>query len=174
MSADRFDLDLTRPALSGVYFVGVDDLDRLARIAARDDLHVCRTDLAGCHDKDELLHRLAVSLQLPASFGHNWDALEECLADLEWLPAKGYVLCFTNPESILPDDEEEFATFLEVLSDAGEAWGSGQAGPEGKRPVPFHTLLTVSDREHSKFRRCGLPQITAAAARPSGRTRSSR
>ena len=35
MSADRFDLDLTRPAQSGVYFVGIDDLDRLSRAAAK-------------------------------------------------------------------------------------------------------------------------------------------
>jgi RNAse (barnase) inhibitor barstar len=129
---------------------------------------------AHCRSTNGLFAEMARALEFPDYFGYNWDAVEECLADLEWLPAKGYVVLFTDAQLVLPDDEEEFATFLEVLSDAGEAWGSGQAGPEGKRPVPFHTLLTVSDREHSKFRRCGLPQITAAAARPSGRTRSSR
>lgn len=128
---------------------------------------------ANCRSRNGLFAEMARALEFPDYFGHNWDAVEECLADLEWLPGKGYVVLFTDAQLILPDDEEEFATFLEVLSDAGEAWGSGQAGPEGKRPVPFHTLLTVSEREHSKFRRCGLPQITAAAARPSGRTRSS-
>ena len=54
---------------------------------------------------------------------------------LEWLPAKGYVLLFTDAELILPDDEEEFATFLEVLNDAGEAWASGQAA--SSEPDPF-------------------------------------
>jgi len=129
---------------------------------------------AHCRSTNGLFAEMARALEFPDYFGYNWDAVEECLADLEWLPAKGYVVLFTDAQLVLPDDEEEFATFLEVLSDAGEAWGSGQAGPEGKRPVPFHTLLTVSDREHSKFRRCGLPQITAAAARPSGRRGSSR
>ena len=135
-----------------------------------------RRVLAGahCRNTNGLFDEMARALEFPDYFGHNWDAVEECLADLEWLPAKGYVLLFTDAQLILPDDEEEFATFLEVLSDAGEAWGSGQAGREGKRPVPFHTLLTVSEGEQSKFRRCGLPQIASTAARPSGRTRSSR
>ena len=55
MNAHGFDLDLSRPSQSGVYFVGVNDLDRLARAATRDELCVRRTDLSGCHDKDELL-----------------------------------------------------------------------------------------------------------------------
>ena len=33
MSPHGFDLDLTKPTQSGVYFVGVNDLDRLARAA---------------------------------------------------------------------------------------------------------------------------------------------
>ena len=128
---------------------------------------------ANCRSTNGLFAEISRALEFPDYFGHNWDAVEECLADLEWLPAKGYVVLFTDAQLILPDDDEEFATFLEVLNDAGEAWGSGQAGAEGKRPIPFHTLLTVSEREHSKFRRCGLPQI-AAATRPSRRMRRSR
>jgi hypothetical protein len=31
-------------------------------------------------------------LAFPAWFGHNWDALADCLTDLSWLPAAGYVL----------------------------------------------------------------------------------
>lgn len=126
---------------------------------------------ASCRSASGLFAEMARVLEFPDYFGHNWDALEECLADLEWLPAKGYVVLFTDAQLILPDDEEEFATFLEVLSDAGEAWASGQGGQGGKRPIPFHTLLTVSEREQSKLRRYGLPQISAGPAPPSGRGR---
>lgn len=35
--------------------------------------------------KEELLDRLAAALPLPDYFGHNWDALEECLRDLSWI-----------------------------------------------------------------------------------------
>ncbi|HTL60103.1 MAG TPA: barstar family protein [Nitrospira sp.] len=121
-----------------------------------------------CRSAAGLFSEVATALEFPDYFGHNWDALEECLADLEWLPAKGYVLCFTNPESILPDDEEEFATFLEVMSDAGEAWASGQTG---QKPRPFHVVLTVSEQEKSKLMHRGLPRISAVPPGPSGRSR---
>ena len=118
MSSRRFDLDLTRPAQSGVYFVGADDLDRLAKVARRDALQVCRTDLGGCTDKHELLRRLAVSLTLPASFGHNWDALADCLRDMGWLPAWGYVLLFDHGGDLRQAAPTDFATLLGVLDDA--------------------------------------------------------
>jgi RNAse (barnase) inhibitor barstar len=118
VSPRRFDPDLTRPTQSGVYFVGADDLDRLAALAKRDELRMCRTDLSGCHDKDELLRRLAISLELPASFGHNWDALADCLRDLRWIPAWGYVLMFEHADELRRAAEADFDTLLGVLDDA--------------------------------------------------------
>ena len=123
-----------------------------------------------CRSAAGLFAEFAKSLAFPDYFGHNWDALEECLADLEWLPAKGYLLLFTDAELILPDDEEEFATFLEVLNDAGEAWASGQAA---KRAKPFHTVLVVSERHKSQRAHWGLPQVTASPARSSSSRRHS-
>jgi len=118
MKRREFDLDLTRPTLNGVYFVGSDDLDRLTRIAHHDELIVCRTDLAGCHDKQDLLQRLAVSLQLPASFGHNWDALADCMRDLGWLPAWGHVLLFEHVEELRQAAVADFNILLGILDDA--------------------------------------------------------
>ncbi len=76
---------------------------------------------AKCQTADGLLSEVARALDFPGYFGHNRDALEECLADLEWLPAKGYILLITDAAQVLPDDEDEYETFLEILSDAGEA-----------------------------------------------------
>ena len=118
MNVHGFDLDLTKPALSGVYFVGSRDLDRLAKAATRDELRICRTDLAGCHDKPELLRRLAISLQLPANFGHNWDALADCLRDLRWIPAWGYVLLFEHADEFRQAAEADYNILLGMLDDA--------------------------------------------------------
>lgn len=120
-----------------------------------------------CRSTETLFTEIAEALEFPDYFGHNWDALEECLTDLEWLPGRGYVLLFTDAELILSDEEDEFATFLEVLNDAGEAWASGEAGPQGDRDAkPFHSLLSVSARNKSKRPQWGLRQIAAPPPRP--------
>ena len=53
---------------------------------------VAEVDGASVHSRDELLDAIAAELGFPEYFGHNWDALDECLRDLSWRPAPGYVL----------------------------------------------------------------------------------
>jgi hypothetical protein len=128
---------------------------------------------AKCKTPASLFTEFARVLELPEYFGHNWDALEECLADLEWMPAKGYVLLLTDAEQILPEDEEDYATLLEVLSDAGEAWASGQAGM-GERPVtPFHVLFAVTERGKASRAHWGMQEISASENQEPNRKRQS-
>lgn len=126
---------------------------------------------ARCKTPAALFAEFAKVMDLPEYFGHNWDALEECLADLEWMPAKGYVLLLTDAEQILPQDEEDFATLLEVLSDAGEAWATGQAGM-GERPVtPFHVLFSVTERGKASRAHWGMQEIPVSENREPNRKR---
>ncbi|MEP6897950.1 MAG: barstar family protein [Rhodanobacter sp.] len=137
MSPRDFELDLTRPTQSGVYFVGVADLDRLSRLAARDELHVSRTDLAGCHTKQELLRRMTLSLQLPPGFGDNWDALADCLRDLGRMPAWGRVLLFEHADEMRRAAEVDFDVLLGILDDA--------ATFASEHDVPWFALLSLPD-----------------------------
>jgi RNAse (barnase) inhibitor barstar len=116
-----------------------------------------------CRTAAGLFAEFARVMRFPDYFGHNWDALEECLADLEWLPAKGYVVLVTDADHVLRDDEEDYATFIEVLSDAGEAWSSGQAGMGAQPAKPFHALLAVLDRKKSRRAHWGISEISAGA-----------
>lgn len=113
-----WDPDLTRPSQNGVYFVGDADLARLADAAIDAELAVHRIDLAGCHGKAGLLQRLAVSLALPADFGHNWDALADSLRDLDKLPAHGRVLLFEHTDELHHGAERDFDVLLGILDDA--------------------------------------------------------
>ncbi|CAM5250244.1 barstar family protein [Rhodanobacter lindaniclasticus] len=97
---------------------------------------MCRTDLAGCRDKQELLRRLAVSLQLPDTFGHNWDALADCLRDLGWLPAWGHVLLFQHADD-LRAAASGAETLLGVLDDA--------ATFSGEHDRPWFAFLALPD-----------------------------
>ena len=126
-----------------------------------------------CKTPANLFAEFAQALEFPDYFGQNWDALEECLADLEWLPAKGYILLITDAEGVLPDDDEEYETFLEILRDAGEAWGTGQAGIAARRATPFHVLFAVSEQEKAKRAHWGMKEVDAESTREANRQRRS-
>jgi RNAse (barnase) inhibitor barstar len=110
-----------------------------------------------CATPAGLFAEFARALEFPDYFGHNWDALEECLADLEWLPAKGYVILVTDAQAVIPDDDE-YETLLEVLNDAGEAWSKGQAG--NGRATAFHVLFAVSEQDRAKRKHWGIDEIS--------------
>src|ERR1051326_1670912 len=48
-----------------------------------------------------LFDEMAAALQFPSYFGENWNALDECLNDLEWLPGDAYVLVFERSPEVL-------------------------------------------------------------------------
>lgn len=139
MSAHDADLDLSRPAHNGVYFVEQADLDTMAAAAARAELGVCRIDLAACRDKAALLRRMADALPLPADFGHNWDALADSLRDPSWRPAWGHALLFGHADTLRRADETGFDTLLGVLDDA--------ATFATEQDRPFFAFLALPDDE---------------------------
>ena len=118
-----------------------------------------------CKTPANLFDEFARALEFPDYFGHNWDALEECLTDLEWLPAKGYILLITDAAHVLPNDDIEYETFLEILRDAGEAWGNGQVGMGARRATPFHALFAVSEQEKAKRAHWGMKEINTEQTR---------
>jgi RNAse (barnase) inhibitor barstar len=126
-----------------------------------------------CASAAGLFAEFARVLDFPDYFGHNWDAFEECLADLEWLPARGYVLLLSQAEQVLREDEDGYETFLEVLSDAGEAWGSGQAGMGSQPPTPFHVLFAVSPHGKTARDHWGVTELIVNQSRePAARRRA--
>ncbi len=51
--------------------------------------------------KPAFFDECAAAWQFPYYFGENWDAFEECLTDLQWLPAEAYVFCVTRAVHLL-------------------------------------------------------------------------
>jgi hypothetical protein len=67
---------------------------------ARQGLELLDLDAARVASEGELLEELARVFRFPDYFGGNWDAVEECLRDLEWFPARGYVLRVLGAEAL--------------------------------------------------------------------------
>ena len=72
--------------------------------------------------KEHLLNHVANALHFPDQFGGNWDALEECLTDLEWVDAEGYLLYYDHIDGLLNAHPDQFETLVEVLRDAVASW----------------------------------------------------
>jgi hypothetical protein len=127
---------------------------------------------ARCESKDALLAELARALGFPAHFGRNWDALEDCLTDLSWLPARGYWLVVTGADRLLPADAEGYRTFVDLLGDVGRAWGRRGTGHPGRPAVPFHTVLVVDPERAGARADWRLRATRAGAARRPRRGRA--
>ncbi len=74
--------------------------------------------------KAELLRNLAWVMKFPDYFGNNWDALEECLCDLDWLPAKGYVIRFANADKFIKLFPSDFRALIEIVESVSNYWSS--------------------------------------------------
>ena len=73
---------------------------------------------AAIESKRELFDLLAGVIPLPAYFGHNWDALEECLLDLGWLSDTKLGLIHQDiPLAGLPAEQR---IYLKILSRAAK------------------------------------------------------
>ena len=65
---------------------------------------------------------LPCTLRFPDYFGNNWDAVYDCLTDLNWLPAAGYVLVLDGIDQFATDEPEQWDVALKVLRDACAFW----------------------------------------------------
>jgi len=78
-----------------------------------------RVDPKICH-QEELLKSLYFLLWFPGYFGFNWDALYDCLRDLEWISYRKVVIV----HEALPNlPEEDLKIYLEILRDSVLDWG---------------------------------------------------
>jgi Barstar (barnase inhibitor) len=84
-------------------------------------------------DGGELMDALAVGFSFPDYFGRNWDAVEECLRDLSWLPADGWALVVRGAERLWSRDPRLAGQLVESWLFCAEYWA--------RREKPFHLVF---------------------------------
>jgi len=111
--------------------------EEVVHAAKEAGLAVFRIDIGPAHNKQDFLAQIAKSLSFPDWFGTNWDALNDCLGDLDWLSVKnGYVLVFEKTDRFFSNHKQEFDHAKAVLSASAEYWKA-----QGR---PFWALIEVS------------------------------
>jgi RNAse (barnase) inhibitor barstar len=107
----------------GVYFApGIVDAKSVARAAKAAGFHYFHIDGRNIARKEQLMNAMATALDLPPHFGHNWDALEECLNDMEGAEGDGFVIHYDQVDALAQGHASELQTLVEIFRDSVESW----------------------------------------------------
>ncbi len=72
--------------------------------------------------KDGFLQACSDAFALPEWFGMNWDALEECLIDLDLTGCAGVLVVWQGWADFAESDPDAMATALDVLAAVVDGW----------------------------------------------------
>jgi len=133
--------DFSHSTWACIHFVPWQDLAENQETPLKPGFCLCETRLDSVESEVELLSRIATAMSFPSYFRPNWNSLDECLADLEWLPADGYILVLHNADAFWRNNLQIAGLLLECWLTAAELWG--------KEDVPFHLVFALeSKRSH--------------------------
>lgn len=108
--------------------------EELSDLAGQQDYRFFYLDGQGIHDGPSFIDECAKVMDFPDYFGRNWNALDECITDLEWCQAKGYVLLYDGVDAFAQADPNQWAYALDTLRSAADYWR--------KTDTPMLVLLT--------------------------------
>jgi len=119
-----------------VHYALPDDMDNLREELKASSLVLVDTDFSDVVSDDGLFTKVSDALKFPDYFGKNWDALDECLSDMEWFPAKGYVLLISGSDSLWKNATYTAGKFTSAWLTAAEQWS--------QENTPFHLVFVLS------------------------------
>jgi RNAse (barnase) inhibitor barstar len=123
--------ELKTPSWACIHFVSAEAAAPLRQAAPGRVL--ATIDGGQIEEARQLFAFLAEALGFPDYFGHNWDALDECLRDLSWRPGTGYVLFVDHAARLWERGQRTAGTFVEVWLDAACEWN--------REGIPFHLIF---------------------------------
>lgn len=85
--------------------------------------NVCIIELNEVSDLTALLNELYLKLKFPNYFGFNWNALSDCLRDLDWIEEKEIIIIHRKLPLL---QENDLKVYLNVLFDAVNDWKEGE------------------------------------------------
>ena len=137
--SDGLDRVFTGEAAPGIYrFASRRTPDTICAQVEAHGWRCFRLDGRQVNDKAEFLRESAAAMAFPSYFGHNWDAYEESITDLEWAPAPGYVLLYDYVRWFAVYQPQDWDVALDILAGAVDTWA--------QRNTPMFVLLRHAGR----------------------------
>lgn len=90
---------------------------------------------------------MGAAIQFPYYFGANWNAVIDCLRDLAWMPAPGYLFVVTAADRLFNEDHSQWESLVAAIEQSGQHWsGPIERGEWWDRPArPFHFVFQAED-----------------------------
>lgn len=112
-------IDLAKPSSICVHFTKTNT----AWHSSKDNKAKTTTyDISNIKNEQEFISAIAEAMRFPQYFGHNWDALYDCLTDMSWDDAKGYTLVLTYSETAWTTNTLIISKFITLWLEANEHW----------------------------------------------------
>jgi hypothetical protein len=96
--------------------------DDLAALTQEHGARLFYIDGAIVKKKSDFLQAVADAMAFPRHFGHNWDALEDCLTDLDWLNGDRFLLLYDQPDFFAQAEPSEWLVALDILRSTVDYW----------------------------------------------------
>ncbi|SDI20253.1 barstar family protein [Propionivibrio dicarboxylicus] len=106
---------------AGIFRLNRNDLPALKAAATELGQAFFVVDLSRARNVPGFIKAMQRDLAFPEWFGGNLDALLDCLTDLSWHPAPGYIIVLSESDA-LKAMPTSLAALNEVLSCAVDAW----------------------------------------------------
>ena len=117
---------LAQRQLAGIYYLPHSDTKALKQATLALGYGWLQADFGGKRDIALVLQKLGKALNLPDWYGANYDALADCLTDLSWNEAPGYVLQISGADELHASNPTAFDTLNQVFAGVVEHWQEAQ------------------------------------------------
>ncbi len=114
---------LKDPQASGVYLLeDPHPAEALEKLTSERGLAFFCIEGQKIGDKNQFLKQAALLLRFPDYFGDNWDAFADCLTDMSWHEADGFVILYDHFGPFSEHSPREFETALDIFKESTEFW----------------------------------------------------
>jgi RNAse (barnase) inhibitor barstar len=120
---DRITEILNGDVYPSVYLLDVAlNVKEIARLQQDKGTKVFTIDGDRIVDSISLFQEFAAVMQFPEYFGHNWDALQDCLTELDGHEVDRYIITINKLDRFIANDFSQWTNFLDVCKSVVEYW----------------------------------------------------
>jgi RNAse (barnase) inhibitor barstar len=113
---------LRDPLRAGIYSADDDYACALYHAGPNAGFNVYRIDLGQARTTEAAHDILSRALHFPEWYGANWDALFDCLTDLSWNEADGYLIILQRTDVLQQYEPESVDKLLDLFADVIKRW----------------------------------------------------